>query len=82
MPDPTNSRSRDSNTVTTKTFDLIDGKVRDDLAGELRAERDYYRATLQVIAQHDWQEIGAKGERYTLAAVAELIDTARRALDA
>lgn len=63
------------------TFDHIDGKVRrGDVAEQLRAERNYYRVVLEMIAQHDWQEIGAKGSDYTLRAVAELIDTARRAL--
>lgn len=62
------------------TFDLIDGKVRHDPVAEIRAERDYYRAVLEMIAQHDWQEIGAKGATHTLEAVAELIDVACRAL--
>lgn len=69
-----------SEPVKPVTLDFVDGKVREDIVSELRAERDYYRAGLEMIAQHDWQHIGSKGHRYTLDAVIELIDTARRTL--
>lgn len=71
--------SEQSNTIHT-SLDFVDGKVRIDPLAELRAERDYYKAALEMVAQHDWQQIAAKGNRYTIEAVAELIDTARRAL--
>lgn len=45
MPDPDLSRSE----YPIKTFDFVDGKVRDDIVAELRAERDRLR---QAIRDH------------------------------